>query len=220
MKLISCERSKVVMLFPTEEMKPMTGFIRADLVILIKERYKFLNPDLTGPDAAMVTTFNNGIFTNNDENFPINDLSIFADGLVAGADVTSIAESFLYDFIIWAVKDFGLRAPTSEFKKLYLSNVIIELDKDINGFLSKFDLISRAISENMAKVYGAVPNVYVTRLAFGQDRTKLPNPDSYSDFVLERRAGVSFEINRYFSSAPLPTELHIEMLTSLEAGLA
>jgi hypothetical protein len=75
------------------------------------------------------------------------------------------------------------------------------------------------LSESMAKVYKNTPSLHLARLAFGPDRTHLSDPNTCTDFVLERREGISFENNRYFSSAPLPTQLHIEMLTFLEARM-
>jgi hypothetical protein len=57
------------------------------------------------------------------------------------------------------------------------------------------------------------------RFAFNADPLKLP-AFTHSQFMIDRRASASYSLNRFFCSAPLKTEVHLDLLRQLEAQLA
>jgi hypothetical protein len=57
----------------------------------------------------------------------------------------------------------------------------------------------------------------VTGIFFGYDTT---HTKPYAPiFTIERRADVPFVENKYFSTAPLPTDEHLKVLEDFEAAL-
>ena len=68
----------------------------------------------------------------------------------------------------------------------------------------------------------------IKRLAFGGG--DVPNPQMQlqptieaierSDFLMERRAGAPYEVNRYFCAAPIKTAEHIKVLELIERELS
>jgi hypothetical protein len=65
----------------------------------------------------------------------------------------------------------------------------------------------------------------IKRLAFGSGDPAPPQSldvdvAKTADFVLERRSGEPYSLNRYFTSAPMTTSAHIRLLEAIETAFS
>ena len=215
MKVASVLSGKAIWLFETQEMNPR-GLDLQSIVISIKNRYNFSTPTTREEidDQKEGIKFLKGSFKSREsENIAVN-LSVFRDGLVAETFVDStLAEALLEDVVAFIRDKHGLRFETSMIRqRQYASQLVVESK---SGLLR----ISQAISEisaELAKITGR--SFEAIALTIGYDLT-VP-AEGVGPFILERRAGVPFSEDRYFSSASLTTEAHVRLLNRLEALMA
>jgi hypothetical protein len=102
----------------------------------------------------------------------------------------------------------------------YQSNIVVEFENGLENQLSALARIERVINSAISR-----PNMpfKIKQLTFGHG-DPIANPAAFlsidvfanSDFRIERRAGVSYEGNRYFCSAPTRTAELVEILQAVE----
>jgi hypothetical protein len=78
--------------------------------------------------------------------------------------------------------------------------------------------LQKGISEAATKTFKQPLAYDITRLDFDFD--KIQKPLITAPFSIQRRGGVPFSDNKYFSEAALPTDVHIRLLEQFEADLA
>ena len=181
----------------------------------LKETYKFQTTPSPNefPDPNNSAKFKNGEFRVDDDGHPIIiNLTIHNDGLVADTISSTLnSEKFLEDLYIRFSEVLKMPSLQSLLrKKLYLSELYVTIDKELDLINPKLKLISEYLSNTVeqrdwAFRFGGV--------SFCVDPIKkfVPTP-----FRFERAIEVPFKENRYYSIAPLPTEKHLELLDKLE----
>jgi hypothetical protein len=183
----------------------------ADLTAEIVNRYRFASYP-TQPNPAQTAKFETGVAVLGGINMPITDLQIFSDGVIVTSRNTDDADAVLDDFFIWAIPRFGLREPTTKLPRTYTSKIIVEFDTSLDKFVSNFESMKKILAEK----FNSKEELHAIRLTIG------PHPAGTFPYMttwqIEPRSGQPFVPNRYFSSAPLSTAAHIEMLDALEAA--
>ncbi len=217
MRIIAYESSRATLLFPLEEVVPIGGANGRQLVDEIKERYQFLRmPDLATirpqEGAQQGYKFEAGRF----ENANIIEFSIFTDGLVGTASTTEIAEAFLNDLVQWIRERFGFREFTVEPRRLYHSQVVVEFDHKLSNLIPKFQGIISCITARLSPIYKIDTLVDLSRIDFEWDKTVVTLPVPVPRFIIERRVGTPFDRERFFSSAPMKTSDHVQVLEEIE----
>ena len=94
---------------------------------------------------------------------------------------------------------------------LYLSEVIVEFEIPLANALNNYEKIKNLILANV--------NEYMetTAAEFNAFSVELfANSNTLPKFIVERRLGTSVKDQRYFCSAPLTTERHIQVLAEIE----
>ncbi|MFO1036900.1 MAG: hypothetical protein U1E45_08650 [Geminicoccaceae bacterium] len=219
MNLVSSVRARCAFVLPTEEMEALYGQFSNKALQKILEQYRFmLHPGPTEVVANQGLTFKRGVFANEKSEFTIGEFTIYNDGFVAEATITEIAESFLFNFVKWSTQELNF-SPVSVPRRIYTSNIIVEFETGAIDRITKLDEIASLISKTVSSTYKLELEYVPTRIGFSQDVVNLPSKSAYSEFVLERRAGLPFENNRFFSSAPFPTTIHLEVLQAIEKSL-
>jgi hypothetical protein len=213
-KLLAVNSARAIWLVKTIFLNPK-GRSLVPAIVGLAGRYKFSKL----PSSESLTTqpldmkFENGVFIGtNSEPIAVN-LSIYEDGLIAETRAsTEEADQFLNDALSWASEEYGLPHYSNLIvDKAYASELIVQLDLSNSIFGGKFAEFStrlrRGISNNPK-----IP-MEVTAFHFSPDPalTKKTAP-----FRIERLANVPFERNEYFSTAPVPTSEHTEILTLME----
>ena len=156
-------------------------------------------------------TFRHGLF---DKKHVIDKAMIYSNGLLAeGAIPTDACFDFISNVVEWATEEAGLIIePTPAHPILYNSTVHVEatldLEKNIKGISAIGDLIAQKING-----YGGNFRRFEMSGIHFQSGTTTTGP---TPFKFERLAGVDMESNLYFSTSPLTTKDHLEIIQAIE----
>jgi hypothetical protein len=218
MKLISTEHGQVLLKFIAEEVRPSSGLYLPDILRGIEERYAFVIPPNLQDVLKEGAKFNQGRLIAEGRTIDIKTLGLFSDGVLVLTWNTDDATIVLEDMMSWATEHFGFRQPLTPEPRQFVSSVVVEFDGSLDSALEAFQELMHAFSITLRASYGWSVEIEASRIALACDPTKLP-PSAIAALTIERRAGVPFSQNRYFSSAPLPTGAHLELLDGFERQL-
>jgi hypothetical protein len=222
MKVINYDASRVSSLFPLEEVLPLSGINDREIIEAVTQRYKFLkSPDLAKDDIAKDGyRFSSGQIPFDSSVFRINDFSIFRDGLVINAATTDGSEFFLNDVITFMQDEFSFRTFNTPPYLYFQSQLVVEFERSPERLLKSLDKIMDIVSVPVSKIYETKMLLKFARLDFEYDKTskidRSPAPAIAPKFIIERRQGISFDKERYFSGAPMRTGDHERVLTEIE----
>lgn len=213
MDLLALELSRVIFLTQFER---LSGQLYLPLALgKFIERYGFIKyPSLTdiGEDRKSIE-FVHGQF----EASAIDSFEIFPDGVfVRSKSDTDYLERFFED-----VKKFSVEVLQASFvksqdvDKMYESSIIFKSKYNLFEPMSQYEEIYNMISTSLHKDTGAKTKYSPFGLSFHTDQETMP-PLRPGPFRLERRVGVDFKFNQYYSVAPLRTQDHIALIESLE----
>lgn len=151
---------------------------------------------------------------------PIEQVVIYAYGIVLDTR-TSTAESrrLLEDALRWAAKELDLVYDITMIKRWqYASQVTFYSDVGLDTQCRAF----RRLTENVAKSVHDVMAENLTYELTGAliDYDQLERKHPLGRFSIQRRDNTPFSENKYFSDAPLPTDVHLRILEQFEADLS
>ena len=194
---------------------PSTGqtLYGINLVRAFESRYGFFESPKTIEEFRLTSgiTFRHGIF---DRRTVIDKAMIYNNGILAeGAITTQECLDFISDVVNWASDDVGIKiANASDRPVLYNSPLHVEAKLDINRHFQLMAPISRLITDKVIG-YGAPMSPFeVAGLSIQSGVVQ-------TVFRIEKLAGAAMDSNLYFSTAPLSTIDHMEVLTAIEAML-
>jgi hypothetical protein len=201
-------------LIQIDDLNPNGTVYFPEVVAALVERYGFLKfpKTLEEFDEAKGIEFGGGRIGKN----VIDKLMIYNSGIYIDTQAdTSTSQTIWYELLDWAIGRFGLTfRPEMVTRVAYVSHVTFHSDAPIlavNPVLSKIaKRVSGEVAENFKLDLEYVPTTI--GLSFDTLSTKF----GVAGFSVQRREGVSFWENKYFSSAPLRTTLHLELLEELE----
>jgi hypothetical protein len=221
MKLLSVKQARAIWLVSIVDLNPR-GLSLFGLIMPIVEKYKFqIYPtkpeELIGKDVLEIK-FNGGSFKKDTKHNIAVDLTIFNDGLVVDTrSSTNDSDAFLNDFLNHLSKEFNLTPYLEVIRsKIYVSEVWVQTDKLLNSLNPKLDSFAKRIT-SLIGGHSRYPIAHETSgIIFSADPV-VTNPQT--PFRFERVIDRPFEENRYYSIAPLQTDVHLEMLDELESIL-
>jgi hypothetical protein len=202
-----------------EEIRPFSGIYLPGLIAAIAERYGFAVVPNLADAAQQGAKFREGRFTMDDSFIAIKELGVYNDGIIVAAWNTDDADAIIDDVMNWTSETLKLREPILRPNRRYVSSLVVEFDISLDRAFAMFAEFIRTYGEVLKRAYDWEFPVAAARIAFSADRTLMP-PHTSADLVIERRAGVPFSENRYFSSVPLRTRAHLELLKTFEDLLA
>ncbi len=219
MKLRSVKLARAIWLVNYYDINPYgTSLVPALPKIVGKYMFQIIPTKAEEFDLSKGVNFRDGTFQNNDRALAIN-LTIFGDGLVADTrSSTDDSDFFINELLTWMSIEFGL-APYQEFlkSKMYLSELWIQTDKALNSLNPKLDNFAKQLTESIVGRSHQPLAFETTGISFWTDTTIMVNPPG--PFRFEREENAPFGEHRYYSSAPLQTDVHLGLLTELEAIL-
>jgi hypothetical protein len=116
-------------------------------------------------------------------------------------------------------KEFAFRS-LSKTVRSYASNLVFQFERSLEDYLRTLKEIQKIISPSMRAGVGVELEPMFERLTFAFDPLALPASKAQTPgFIIERRAGVPYSENRYFSGAPIRTRDHIHILERIEKVL-
>lgn len=219
MRIISFDNARATWLFPLEEFAPASGATPQSILSEIGDRYNFTRrPDITTREdmSQKGLLFGIGRFLFNDHPVTINDFAIYTDGIAAVSERTDFADAFLRDVFQWVVTRFNFR-PVDTRRKLYSSTVVIEFERSPARLVAGYEKLVELINSKTDTLMKKSASVQFTRLGFEMDPNELSEGQvAVPKFILERRGGVEYSKERYFSSATMQTAAHLDVLAEIE----
>ncbi|MFZ5453621.1 MAG: hypothetical protein ACOZF2_17315 [Thermodesulfobacteriota bacterium] len=217
MKLLSVLQARSIWVMFLNELNPR-GINLIHLFQPLIARYNFqIFPtkveDLIGKEVTEIK-FSGGTFNN----IGI-ELIIFNWGLVAQTRSSTVdSDAFLNDLLTWVSTEVDVMPYYEVLRtKVYLSELQVQTDKPLNALNPKLINFSKRLTE-LIEGHEYHPIAFETSgISLWTDPmiANVPGP-----FKFERQGDVPFGENRYYSAAPLQTDIHLEILEELEAILS
>jgi hypothetical protein len=215
MELKTIDMSRIIHL--TNLVRPKGQLYLPEAVAAVYSRYVFAKvPSVQELVGANQISFKLGKF----DDVAIDDLTIYTDGLSASsrADTDKIW-AFIEDFLSFVAREFEVTPVSTVVNHtFYDSQVVVQTERTLDGQLRKFEAVAAIIDKNL-KSYGldVLPfSPFGINLDLDGAKQVGRKP---SRFAFERRLGITFEMNLYYSIAPLRTKDHLLLLNELEALL-
>lgn len=131
---------------------------------------------------------------------------------------TDDSKSLLEDILLWGRDKFKLTYEPGMIKKYgYVSDLTFHSEAPVLSVSPLMDLIARKMSASLTEIWQEPIQYEPLDLKVGHD--PLTRKWGIAPFQITRRAESPFSAKKYFSEAPLPTDLHISLLEEYEAGI-
>jgi hypothetical protein len=219
MKLLSVKQARSIWFVPFVDLNPR-GLNLHTLIRPIVEKYKFVIIPTKSEelDLSKGVKFEGGSFQKDlKEEISVN-FTVFNDGIVTDTrSSTEHSDAFLEQFFNWMTEDFGL-TPFKEVlrSKVYLSELWVKTDKSLNYLNPKLEKFAKRLT-SLIVGHEHHPIKFETSGIYFWTNPTITNPPG--PFRFERAGDFPFDENRYYSTAPLQTDIHLEMLDELESIL-
>jgi hypothetical protein len=220
MKLIGCLQGFAVFRAAMEEVVPEKVPPISVLTQFIASTYSFVSFPVIRPGTDLPATLNfaGGGFPEKGNQFSITQLIMSGEADLAVTSSAHQSDLFLNHLTAALSENFGYRFQSTRITKTYVSNIVVEFDRGIEEYLSKLSRMETAIHKARDP---NLPRLRFKRLGFGAKGGAVPESDPFTavqeaEFLIERRAGIPFNQNRYFCSAPMITADHIRTLEEVE----
>jgi hypothetical protein len=154
------------------------------------------------------------------QSFSIENFDVFGDGVVISSRVNSdVLDAFLIEILEY-IKDKWKSDIVNVFprNRLYESTLVFHSEKDVLRPLSMMSSIAKSVSDRLSALGGGEFAYEPLGLWLSADHAKIPSLRP-TPFRIERREGVEFPANLYFSTAPLRTDDHLKVLQDWEDSL-
>jgi hypothetical protein len=209
MILLNVRTARSIWIVDSRDLNPR-GIDITPLLSAVRDRYKFqIFPkpgepvDESSKDGIV---FGNGSFSGN----TVVKATIFSDGIVVDTtQSTDLSEAFLADVLQFISTQFGLTySPDMVQRKIYLSEVIVRATKNLNRLFAPVSVIAQELN--------TMTGLLFEPFGFGFAMDTTTSTARPTLFKFEQEAHKPFSQNRYYSSAPLRTTAHLELLNKLE----
>lgn len=214
MELLNIVRARSVWLFDITDLNPRGKNVEEDLIVWLKDAYSFSKAPSSPQDLdeSKALVFTGGNFQARDEYFINVELRIYSDGVIADTrSSTEDSDAFLKDVLESVTKEFHLSySPEIIRKKLYTSEVNVRTKCNLNRLNPKLTELNQKFGTMIGR-----DQVELAGISFWTDQVIL-QPQVPLQFRFERKINTPFSENRYYSSAPVQTSQHLELLTDLE----
>lgn len=210
MELIGHEVSRVVYL--TNIVRLNGSAYLPELAQRVIQKYAFLKFPTAEEIQKETQTFAVGKF----QGVQINELNVYGDGvIVSGRCDTKQLEDFIEDLFDMVEKDFGYtESKILEPEMHFESTIVVRSDRDLSSVITPpqraVNLIEQVLGRHTQGQY------QLAGIHFETDVKGSPTRRRPVRFNLERRLGVPFSKNVFYTQAPLRTEDHFTLLEGLE----
>lgn len=236
MKLIGSAQATAALLLPPDDTKPQKGFVpqlvaqamarKLNITGTIRAagRQNVPMPTRAGIQLVQVETplaLPSGFLEGDGKPIAVARVEIPPDFsmITVVCSNTTECDQVLDAFIPILEQEFEFRNLRAT-KRIYASNLVVEFDKSLEGYVQALKALSEVIAPPMREAAGIKSDPSIERLSFGFDPADiLPTATQQIAFIIERRQGHPFSQNRYFCAAPFQTDAHIQLLERVEQTL-
>jgi len=210
MKLLSVNLARAIWICSFFEFNPR-GKNLFPAILLLVDLYKFKSfptPKET-LDLSKGIKFDDGEFKNSDGDVVNISFVAYSDGLVVDTrSSTKDSEAFLIEALVRLNEEFNLpRYEQIIRRRTYVSQLYVTTDQSLELLNPRLREISKYLSDDLSHAFE------VGGIQFWSDQKEKNAPPS---FTIEGVLNVPFSEKRYFSSAPLQTDKHLELLDKFE----
>jgi hypothetical protein len=188
---------------------------------LPRSKYRFLHPPANPTREDIEKNglkFADGRRVDGDHSANIFEFIVFNDGIVAASTSTEQAESFLQDVYAFLISEFKFRAITSDMKKVLLSTVVVDFETSLTRLVQGHKVEKELLRKHLNADDSNFP-LELSRVDFALNKDPEFRPPNIPRLLIEKRANTQFSQHRYFSSAPIQTTKHLEILEQFERGM-
>lgn len=218
MELLSVLLARAMAWVEPTELNPRAAVFYPDLTRALVARYSFQKfpQKLEEFDEGKGVTFAVGKFGNS----VIEQLIIYTYGILLDTrSSTQESRRLLEEAFQWGKNELGLVYKPSMIKRWqYASQVIFRSNVPFTTVQPAFQRLSDNVSKHVAELMGE--NLKYELTAFTVDYDPLTRKHPLGSFSIQRRDNTPFSENKYFSVAPLPTDMHIALLEEFERNVS
>jgi hypothetical protein len=216
MQVTAILKARAVALMFVDELN-LSGKMRfADLVSPLIKQYGFLTYPLKPEDFDSAKGIKFGSGRSDDK---VIDLLTFYPGLITLETLSSTTDSrdVLENMLQWGKEELGLTYHDGMVRHwAYISQISFNSDFPLLSHLSKpLHNLGLKTGQAVSAFFGENLPYEVAKVNVGHD--PLSRSNAIAGVTIEHRSNTPFGENRFFSEAPLPTDLHIQFLKELEA---
>lgn len=218
MEVLGTRTARVMAYVAIEEINPFGKALIPDVITAFVERYGFAVYPQGPADYDDTKGINFGV--GNWNGTAIDAFTVYSNGILVDTRVsTDHSEALLRDAMKWLEETLDVKYRPDMFKrKGYLSEVLVKCDKPLSRLHPAIEAWCNKLSVYLEPFTDQQKIIFeLSSLGFGYDplSTKLP----LALFRIERLLDTPFSENKYYAVAPLPTGIHLELLTDLESLL-
>ena len=212
MDVLNVRAARAIWLVDARDLNPR-GLDILPALTGIRDRYRFQSYPRTIEDAdessAKGIAFAAGKLVFEEKSYALVKATMFSDGLVVETALsTDLSEAFLADVLEFLSSKYGLTYnPDMIHRRMYISELIVHSRKDLGRLFAPLAKTIEKLNLLTGKEF------HPHGFGLSEDLGKL-RPTA---FRFEREADKLFSQGRYFSSAPLKTSQHIELLEEMES---
>jgi len=217
MKLQSVVMARSIWVFNILDLNPRGKMIGPSIISHLVETYRFAQYPKTAEemDESKGIIFMNGSFQHESRQAVDINLKVFGWGVAAETrSSTKDSDAFLKKALNWISNEFDLPSIDQILRSnAYYSELNVQCENSLSMLNPKLERISQRLNSEV-KGHGEMA-YQASGISFWSN----PSLNQAFPFRIERAEGVGFAENRYLSSAPLETEIHLEILSELDAIL-
>jgi hypothetical protein len=218
MELASIMLARVLAWVEPHDLNPKGGIFFPDLTKALVGRYNFQKfpQTLEEFDQTKGVTFAAGISGNT----VIDNLVLYTYGLTLDTTVsTQESRRLLEEALEWGKEELGLRYKPSMISRWnYASQLTFYSKVPLTGISPALQRLADGVTKSVGEM--TQESLQYELISFHVDHDQLNRKHPLGAFSIQRRDNTPFSENKYFSNAPLPTDIHTKLLEQFEADLS
>lgn len=217
MELSAVLLARVIGFIETSDLNPRGTVPFAKITELVVRRFGFSRypQSASDYDEQKGVEFADGYL----DGIVIDKLTIWTNGI--GVDVRSSTDDgkrILEDSLSWLKGELGLKYEQHMIRRwAYLSQVTLYSGVNLSAHSTAIRNLCDRLSKELGHLQSSAFEFSVTGINLGFDRTVKTLP--IAEFTIQRRADTPFEDRKYYSQAPLPTAIHLQLLEQFEKDM-
>ena len=214
MKLSAVLLARVIFFVESVELNPRGAAYYPDIVKGLVERYGFKKvpekfEDFDEQKGVVLSSGKHG--DRIIDRVTINNWGLTLDTTSSTQD----SEELLTEALTWGAEHLRLRySPDMIKRKAYVSHVLFYSDVSLLSVNPALDVIAKRINKEVTDNLKLPYTFHPRGISLGIDPVEQRIPVQV--FSIERREGVAFSENKYWSGAPVPTDTHLALIEEFE----